>query len=324
MTESQKPTQDTLLRLYEQASAEDPRRPAAQVADAIRKHARVMLAAGDASDAPAQSAAHVAQASANQPRWKTSLLASVAVIGLAGMLFLQFDRGTPQEQDLVRGQAAPNVRAPIPSQDQGTQAAMPSGTLAQAPGSGPAAVASATIGRSTPAPPLGRAKSAEPQKSQPAVPAAGDATRSDAQGDTQRLAKAPVPGAPAAELREILPPPALAPARAQARPAPPPAPARTEARSAPAPALTLTEIARAGRVDALAAILASGAAINGRDADGRTPLMLAAIHGHREMVRQLLAAGADPHLRDPSDQTAAQLALAAGHMQIADLIGSGS
>ena len=52
--------------------------------------------------------------------------------------------------------------------------------------------------------------------------------------------------------------------------------------------------------------------------------MLAAIHGHREMVRQLLAAGADPHLRDPSDQTAAQLALAAGHAQIADLIGSGS
>ncbi|MBP9929627.1 MAG: ankyrin repeat domain-containing protein [Rhodoferax sp.] len=311
MTESQKPTQDTLLRLYEQASAEDPRRPAPQVADAIRKHARVMLAAGDASDAPAQSAGHVAQASANQPRWKTSLLASVAVIGLAAMLFLQFDRGTPQEQDLVRGQAAPNVRAPIPSQDQGTQAAMPSGTLAQAPGSGPASVASATIGRSTPAPPLGRAKSAEPQKSQPAVPAAGDATRSDAQGDTQRLAKAPVPGAPAAELREILPspPPAPAPARAQAR---------------PAPALTLTEIARAGRVDALAAILASGAAINGRDADGRTPLMLAAIHGHREMVRQLLAAGADPRLRDPSDQTAAQLALAAGHMQIADLIGSGS
>ena len=256
MTESQKPTQDTLLRLYEQASAEDPRRPAAQVADAIRKHARVMLAAGDASDAPAQSAGHVAQASANQPRWKTSLLASVAVIGLAAMLFLQFDRGTPQEQDLVRGQAAPNVRAPIPSQDQGTQAAMPSGTSAQAPGSGPAAVPSATTGRSTPAPP--------------------------------------------------------------------PAPARTEARSAPAPALTLTEIARAGRVDALAAILASGAAIDGRDADGRTPLMLAAIHGHREMVRQLLAAGADPHLRDPSDQTAAQLALAAGHMQIADLIGSGS
>ena len=309
MTESQKPTQDTLLRLYEQASAEDPRRPAPQVADAIRKHARVMLAAGDASDAPAQSAGHVAQASANQPRWKTSLLASVAVIGLAAMLFLQFDRGTPQEQDLVRGQAAPNVHAPIASQDQGTQAAMPSGTLAQAPGSGPAAVASATIGRSTPAPPLGRAKSAEPQKSQPAVPAAGDATRSDAQGDTQRLAKAPVPGAPAAELREILPPPAPAPARAQAR---------------PAPALTLTEIARAGRVDALAAILASGAAIDGRDADGRTPLMLAAIHGHREMVRQLLAAGADPHLRDPSDQTAAQLALAAGHAQIADLIGSGS
>ncbi|MBP6504949.1 MAG: hypothetical protein KA316_19555, partial [Rhodoferax sp.] len=112
MTESQKPTQDTLLRLYEQASAEDPRRPAPQVADAIRKHARVMLAAGDASDAPAQSAGHVAQASANQPRWKTSLLASVAVIGLAAMLFLQFDRGTPQEQDLVRGQAAPNVRAP--------------------------------------------------------------------------------------------------------------------------------------------------------------------------------------------------------------------
>ncbi|MEO8546262.1 MAG: ankyrin repeat domain-containing protein, partial [Burkholderiaceae bacterium] len=69
---------------------------------------------------------------------------------------------------------------------------------------------------------------------------------------------------------------------------------------------------------------ASGASVDLRDAGGRTPLMLAAIEGHREMVRRLLAAGADPRLRDHAGQTAAQLARAAGHPQLAELIQPGS
>jgi hypothetical protein len=75
----------------------------------------------------------VARTPANHPHWKTSLLASIAVIGLAGMLFLQFDRGMPQEQDLVRGQPVPQVPVPIPAQDQGARSLAPAGAPAAVP-----------------------------------------------------------------------------------------------------------------------------------------------------------------------------------------------
>jgi ankyrin repeat protein len=53
--------------------------------------------------------------------------------------------------------------------------------------------------------------------------------------------------------------------------------------------------------------------VNARDSQGRTPLMLAAMGGARQLVVVLMAAGADATLRDPSGRTAADLALQAGH-----------
>ncbi|MEO8546151.1 MAG: hypothetical protein ABI434_21375, partial [Burkholderiaceae bacterium] len=121
MTEPQQPKEDALVRMYAQASAQDPRRPAPRVADAIRTHARVVIAAGDAAAAPKPAARRDAMEAVNHPRWKTSLLASIAVIGLAGMLFLQFDRGAPQQQDLARGPHAPDAPVPMQSKDQVAQ-----------------------------------------------------------------------------------------------------------------------------------------------------------------------------------------------------------
>ena len=49
-------------------------------------------------------------------------------------------------------------------------------------------------------------------------------------------------------------------------------------------------------------LLASGAAVNARTADGQTPLMYAAINGSPDIVNLLLARGADINARDQNGQ----------------------
>jgi ankyrin repeat protein len=61
-------------------------------------------------------------------------------------------------------------------------------------------------------------------------------------------------------------------------------------------------------------LLAAGAAVNARDAMGRTALLLAAKHKRAAMVAPLLAAGADPNLKD--SQGYSVLLMAAQHGQL--------
>ena len=66
--------------------------------------------------------------------------------------------------------------------------------------------------------------------------------------------------------------------------------------------------------------LSRGDDINAIESHGRTALMLAAYHGHREACTVLLEAGADFTLVDNDGDTALTLATLAGHDRIVDLL----
>jgi hypothetical protein len=62
--------------------------------------------------------------------------------------------------------------------------------------------------------------------------------------------------------------------------------------------LPLTNAVQSGDEQAVSAILANGADVNGTTGGGQTALILAVIFGHTNLVKLLMNAGADPQLRD--------------------------
>ena len=131
---------DELLRRYREASALDDARPSPALREAVLAQAR---AAAPSRPAATATAAHpegpdliaprghsALEAASNDPKneasrptaaslaandafWRLRAVAGVAVIGLATLLFLQFERGTPDERDLTHG--TPRITpAPVP------------------------------------------------------------------------------------------------------------------------------------------------------------------------------------------------------------------
>lgn len=189
---------DELVRRYQEASAQDDARPGAHVRDAVRAHAQ-MLAAASAATAASPVAGAPSRAAANQSRWKISALATVALVGLTGLLMLQFERGTPEERDIAFGQRM--APTPAPSAE--------------------------------PAPPLPVVPEVPEAPGVPQVQeAVPDTTRDLASPQPNANAQKPTPAAPAAPAKpsaKTTPPFATAPPQAAA-------PATPAARSAPAPA----------------------------------------------------------------------------------------
>lgn len=76
-------------------------------------------------------------------------------------------------------------------------------------------------------------------------------------------------------------------------------------KNAPSPAdLALLDAAGRGDADAVRAALADGARTEARDADGRTPLLRAALADRVEAARVLVAAGADVNAQDARQDSA--------------------
>ena len=82
----------------------------------------------------------------------------------------------------------------------------------------------------------------------------------------------------------------------------------------------LRKAAAEGRVDAVAALLERGTAVDAVGSNGFTALICAAAFGHAECARLLLDAGADASLRGKDSRTALEHAEARGHAEVAAML----
>lgn len=138
----------------------------------------------------------------------------------------------------------------------------------------------------------------------PALPAAERSAAAEARAES--LAKLPAPTSPGLTADRAALPMAAAPAPALGEPVP--------------TRLRLLAAAGQGDVASLRAALQSGVSVQVRDAQGRTPLMLAARAGSREAVSLLMAAGARAGDRDEQGWTAADHARDRGHDGLIELL----
>jgi len=335
---------DELTQRYREASEQEDARPGAHVRAAVRAHAQ-MLAPAPLPTAPAVPS----PVAANQSHWKITALATVAVVGLTGLLLLQFQRGTPEEQEIAYGQR----RAEAPARAQPSAAIPAPAPAAQAPSVAPAAPAAPPVpqgrardeaspsarsaaqkpaasalaqagplAKTVPAPAMREAESPTAAGAAGAVsgfPASPPLTadRSSVSGSAPPVAPS-TRSAPRGEMREHL---AMqdAPAAGAAVPPPPgaaPAPAAETSRSAapvqalPAPKAALRRQDSSAADNSLAA--AAPRADSGGSASLPDDLQEAARTGHALQVEILIRQGAPIDARDNVGRTALMLAAMSG------------
>ena len=82
----------------------------------------------------------------------------------------------------------------------------------------------------------------------------------------------------------------------------------------------LLDLAEQGDLSALNALLKPSTKVDVRDSCDWTPLMKAALYGHKDVVARLLDAGAEIDARDNGGYTAMMLAASNNHAAIVDLL----
>jgi hypothetical protein len=165
------------------------------------------------------------------------------------------------------------------------------------------------------------------------VPVEPPSVQADSAATTDRLAQGSAKTAAPARQR----PPSIEAARPRAaesianyaqsaRVAPPPVEQSRDAAAAPSlPAVLdagtmLRRAAESGDIATLQSLLNEPVDLASRDNDGRTALMLAAIHGQSEAVNVLLAHGADPNAADAQGITPSQAAAKRNYRTIIDAL----
>ena len=321
---------DELLARYREASAADPRVPAERVRAAVRVHAQMVAEAKQQAGPALLPFGNQPPPAANESRWKMSALASVAVLGVAGLLVLQFEHGSLEQKDVALGVPAPRQEPPPPAAQK--QASV--------------AAANPAAGRAEPPVAAAPAISEPPRSAKAAAPAAN--------ADLARAPRA-FPATSSTEQSAVAAPPVVADANSATAPVAAQAPAAAGAASnrppraaalasaqekddnqspallrslrerapeaaSPSPSAGLHAAARNGDLAQVDRLLAQGASLNAPDEAGRTPLIVATVQGHIEVVRRLLAAGANPALLDREGLDALQHARRQGFDQIGQLL----
>ncbi len=327
--------QDDLLQRYNQAKAELP--DGLPDAPSAAVHERIMHAAREEINAMNTIASRAdfmpgsgikslgnteknqinKPPAANDSIWNIKLVASLAVMGLSGLLWLQFEQGTPQDQEAARSakpsaSVATSTAAPaLPAPPVAPHVAAPQAELSQAPAS-----VQKTIPIPVPVPvpvPAPASPTAQPKKSfEPKNPAANsDAAIAHAPSSPTPASPAPANANAGSEQLENSRSRQQATAPAMATPSPAPAPSQM-ARAAPpadvankAQAGAPTAIYAAPRASPSVASPAAAAAPAVRALAPSTDKLFSAIEAKdATALREALTQGASPSARRSDSNTA--------------------
>jgi len=280
---------------YRRASERDPSRPSESVRRAVLAHA-----AGLSAGCPHRP----------HPRlWRRpALFGTLAAAAVAGLLVVP--------RYLTPGSGGEGAVAPAPR----TTGA------AQVPGAGAPAEMPAPGAPPAPPPPRESYLQVRPRQlagsarvREPGSPARAPSVASRPEADTADTTPEPkdarTNGAPSSGLGGMPAPPPYSAGLASRAALAAPAPAADSPRSA-----VLWRAAESGDVGTVQSLMSGQADINARDPQGRTALMLAALHDQAAVVSVLLEHGADPNVPDAHGSTPLAAAAAGGHQAVVEAL----
>jgi hypothetical protein len=302
MTSKDNGQDEELLARYRRASDTDAAAPSESVRNAILAESRRVAE----QRAKKQHPFDVSRPAANDARWKITAFGTAGAALLAALLI------APRFWESQRPTQVASVTAAAPAAKSASSktAPVPERASSDAAEPAPAAAPTPKLEEAKPYAALSNAaptRQSNSESLQEIVVTQAERKASKPSADAlQRYAASTPPAAPSAYTGGAAQGGALSMSAARAGIVPTPA--------------SLQAAAGLGDVRQAASLLDQGVAVDARDADGRTPLMLAVAQGRLEVVRLLLARGADPNAADNSGRSPLQQARAGNLRDVAALL----